>query len=549
MMMITSAQQELFHAYEQTKSLVSEYAFRKPNFEEIEKRFEDKKQNPDLSIMVYGVYNAGKSTFINALIGEELAAMDDVPLTASVTAYPYKNYQILDTPGIDAPIEHEEIADEQLLKSDVVLFVVNPSGIVEEQATLEKLMDLFENRKKVFLIFNEKNELSESDFALLKEQTRTTLQNLAAKRGLTQEILGEIPIFKVNAKRALLGKIKQKEGLVNASGLNELELNLNRFIDEVIAKNEIYHALKENLLSFINDGISDLSANDAGELKKLYDRLAREIAAGKIDLRKDVKRDIKGAADELKQNVQTWLFEGAEDFEQRFQDWSGQKLESLSRDLEDYLVQIALKIQQDIDELQVKLPQLGLVDTKTSIQPTQFDSATPDVAVSGVETVDVDAFGKVLNMATKVQAEQLVYVMQIAKQLAPKLMEGIGQKTMERIAKDIVGKSAPVISAIVALYEWFKAHQNQRRREQEFREQQEEQRRAIERYNEQVKDAARQASDGFYMEVEREFMRVIDEYFVQFEDFLNEGLKAFSETEQRSSLLLAQFSELKQRLA
>ena len=92
-----------------------------------------KKAQAGASIMVYGVYNAGKSTLINALLGQELAAVADVPETARVQGYRWGDFEVLDTPGIDAPLEHEAITREQLVQSDVVIFVVNPLGVVEEE--------------------------------------------------------------------------------------------------------------------------------------------------------------------------------------------------------------------------------------------------------------------------------------------------------------------------------------------------------------------------------------------------------------------------------
>lgn len=50
-------------------------------------------------IMVYGVYNAGKSTLLNALLGSEQAAMADRPETAEIRGYDWRGYTLLDTPA------------------------------------------------------------------------------------------------------------------------------------------------------------------------------------------------------------------------------------------------------------------------------------------------------------------------------------------------------------------------------------------------------------------------------------------------------------------
>ncbi|EHY9847164.1 50S ribosome-binding GTPase, partial [Vibrio cholerae] len=180
--MVTSA--ELYRSYTETKKLLAEYPEMHQPFQNVEILFEDKKSSPDLSVMVYGIYNAGKSTLINALTGSEVAATGDIPLTDKITSYQWNNFCILDTPGIDAPLEHEQVTKAQMLKADVVVFVVNPSGAAEEEKTLTSIIDLIIEKKKLFLVFNEKNLLSQEDFIRLKNDTRKRLQILAVEKGV-----------------------------------------------------------------------------------------------------------------------------------------------------------------------------------------------------------------------------------------------------------------------------------------------------------------------------------------------------------------------------
>ncbi len=43
---------------------------------------------PGPSIMFYGLYNAGKSTMINAIFGREIALTGDIPTTSGVQRIP-----------------------------------------------------------------------------------------------------------------------------------------------------------------------------------------------------------------------------------------------------------------------------------------------------------------------------------------------------------------------------------------------------------------------------------------------------------------------------
>lgn len=71
-------------AYESVKKLVQDYPAMQESFAQVSVQFEDKVKTPGISVMVYGIYNAGKSTLINALIGQEVAPTGDIPLTDKV---------------------------------------------------------------------------------------------------------------------------------------------------------------------------------------------------------------------------------------------------------------------------------------------------------------------------------------------------------------------------------------------------------------------------------------------------------------------------------
>lgn len=117
---------DLFATFDLTAKLANQFPELAREFAPVQQQFDDKRLQPDACIMVYGIYNAGKSTLINALIGERVAKTGDIPMTSSVDDYRWNNSIILDTPGVDAPMEHEKVTREQMLKADAVIFVVNP---------------------------------------------------------------------------------------------------------------------------------------------------------------------------------------------------------------------------------------------------------------------------------------------------------------------------------------------------------------------------------------------------------------------------------------
>ena len=81
-------------------------------------------ENKTLQVMLYGAYNAGKSTLVNTLLGKYKAKENGIPTTDSVDIYNWNGFNLLDTPGINAPIEHEDITQEQVKRSGAMLFVI-----------------------------------------------------------------------------------------------------------------------------------------------------------------------------------------------------------------------------------------------------------------------------------------------------------------------------------------------------------------------------------------------------------------------------------------
>lgn len=535
--------QELFVIYDELKNLVISHTKETEDFEQICLRFEEKRQNPELSVMVYGVYNAGKSSFINALIGKEVAKTDDVPLIDTVTGYHYKNYQILDTPGIDAPIAHQKVADEQLLKSDVILFVVNPSGAAEEQATLDKLLFLVEKQKKVFLIFNEKDDLSEEDYFKLKNQTYAILQEMACKKGLG-EVLRNIPIYRVNAKRALKGKLESKQTLIEKSYINDIELAINQFIDEISQNNEVHLSLKRSLLDCIKSYIDDIEKANNDELKQSYDNILKEISACEVGVKNKAKRSIKSASQELRELIESLLFT-CEDKDPT------QEVEALAeRKADDVKTEVFYLLENAKDKISAYVDEFELKVSKTPNQNAKLNYEAGLQAQDGHNNLVANGkdFASVLHLAKdnieRLGQEGVYTALQTLKQTAPELMKNVSNVTLKNLSANIAKHVGTVISVLLVVWEW----RQEKKHQEQVRAQMEEERRAKERQEAQVRDAARKFADDFSVDLESYWMQVIGEVFAPISQSYQELGKMFDEELKKNSLLLVQLSGLKQKL-
>ena len=188
-------------------------------------------------LVIVGEFNAGKSAFINALLGSKVVAEGVTPTTAQINVLQYgdtierhvresnlhvitapspllREIHIVDTPGTNAIIrEHEAITSEFVPRSDLVLFVTSADRpfTETERVFLEQVRGW---GKKVVIVIN-KIDIFES--ARDVEDVRSFVaENARALLGFSPEI------FPVSARLALRAKLGEPQ-LWGASGFEALE--------------------------------------------------------------------------------------------------------------------------------------------------------------------------------------------------------------------------------------------------------------------------------------------------------------------------------------
>ena len=179
-------------------------------------------------LVIVGEFNAGKSAFINALVGSRVAAEGVTPTTAQINVLQYgetldrqvreanlhvitapadilREIHIVDTPGTNAIIrEHEAITAEFVPRSDLVLFVTSADRpfTETERAFLEQVRGW---GKKVVVVIN-KIDILDGEGQI--EEIRTFVAENA------RTLLGFSPeIFPVSARLALEGQAGRSVGV------------------------------------------------------------------------------------------------------------------------------------------------------------------------------------------------------------------------------------------------------------------------------------------------------------------------------------------------
>ena len=205
--------------------------------ENISNFIDEKLNNFNPTLMVYGVYNAGKSTLINAIFGREIAKTGDIPQTSQIAGYEYKHYTIYDTPGINAPIAHEKLSKEHLNKVEIILFVISNDGSLEERYIYEEIENIKKLNKPIIVVLNNKAgiDMNGIDAYLQLEKVSSYLE--------------DEDIFMVDALSAYDGKVENEIELIKDSKIQILEEKIDELLGKS-GKKEIIQTLNSFLINY-----------------------------------------------------------------------------------------------------------------------------------------------------------------------------------------------------------------------------------------------------------------------------------------------------------
>lgn len=197
-------------------------------------------------LVVVGEFNAGKSAFINALLGQPILKEGVTPTTTQINLLRYgddrervveddhlhaltapvdllREISIVDTPGTNAIIrEHETITSQFVPRSDLVLFITSADRpfTESERIFLQRIRDW---GKKVVVVINKIDILqTEEELAQIR---KFVAENSHELFGITPEI------FPVSARKALRAK-QGEPSLWESSRFETLEGYIHDTLDE-----------------------------------------------------------------------------------------------------------------------------------------------------------------------------------------------------------------------------------------------------------------------------------------------------------------------------
>jgi small GTP-binding protein len=198
-------------------------------------------------LVVAGEFNSGKSSFINALLGDRVLPEGVTPTTDRINRLRYgpevtetlveaflldrtypaevlRELTVVDTPGTNAIIRrHEELTRDFIPRADLVLFVTSADRpfTESERGFLEQIREW--GKKIVFVI----NKID----ILTKPEERS--QVIEFVRQHAQALLGETPrLFALSARDAQKARTDGSTEGWNASGFDAMDTYLVRTLDQ-----------------------------------------------------------------------------------------------------------------------------------------------------------------------------------------------------------------------------------------------------------------------------------------------------------------------------
>lgn len=248
--------------------------------EELARRWEglERKRNAAgiITVANTGLYSSGKSSLFNALLDQtenERFPVGAIPTTKSGDKETLARYvEIIDTPGIDATYEDDQVAIRMLMESDIILMTHNiKMGML--------------NKSEYMWMQNIKDHINQNDLGKRLVFVCTWIDevtNNADRLKVTEElrrqigeILGvEIPFWEVSAKRYCTAVKKNMEKLKNASNIPQFRFWLLEKADKY--KFSAEKIRKEELRTLCEDSKEILQEKKYDRVTK-YERIKKEV--------------------------------------------------------------------------------------------------------------------------------------------------------------------------------------------------------------------------------------------------------------------------------
>lgn len=238
-----------------------------------------------VKIAVAGRMNHGKSSLLNSLIGDNIFKVQDIRETTVNSRYElFEDVLLVDTPGLDANINDDAIANVAYESSNIILFVhnYNVGGFHKgELEALKRIADFHNSEAfgdRFILVLTGKDAVTDqNDRELIKLKLLKDIKQFCG--------LQNFPIFEVSNTTFMKGKSENKEKLIVYSGIPTLLEYITSKIEELKSLRtkqtiEKIRNIQATAIKLFNEILQNKTVNLDSELidaDKLYEEYERII--------------------------------------------------------------------------------------------------------------------------------------------------------------------------------------------------------------------------------------------------------------------------------
>lgn len=480
-------------------------------------------------IMVYGIYNAGKSSIINELLGANKAAVADVPKTDAVDYYDWNGYRLADTPGVGAPIEHEKVTEAHLKKADVVIFVMCTTGANEKKENYIRMKEIADSGKKIIIVLNDKNgDLGtpggEAIFQEIKGKVASNMQQVGI-----EEVEKKYCIIVVNAKRAKTGREKSNQKLWDKSNFAELTNVIMQELKRTDSFDIMANAVQD-IEDILTGMIVKMSEADNSEAARAVSEVLKNLSVRRKEIREFIDDLIDRQADRLGHELPDILW-NSPDNPDIVQKQVAKMSELILKEMDNKVKELVSELLGDVEAWQVHLDTLSY---------KVGNMKTPDVGeAEKMASASDDEFATILENMKKIMQEIVTpkgIDFKNSAQIAEATLAGeavgqlVGKLATTAIGKTLLGTTigktlasfipvvGPVITAVTILLP-FLGNNNEAKRQEEYARQQNEQYRLQEERRKQAREElaqkcmymAEDLADTFKVDVDASLLKISDQ--------------------------------------
>ena len=278
-------------------------------------------------LLVAGEYNSGKSSFINALLGEKILREGPTPTTRKITIlthgdsynveeiqenlcrviYPLeilKDITLIDTPGTNSVfVEHEKIIEGFIHRAELVIFITSSDKpLTESECQFLNLLKGKWGRKVLFIL---------SKIDLKTEEEQREIISFIEKN--CYKLMGFEPkILSMSSLEAFRAKETKSPELLKKSNIAEIEDFINEKLDLDVKMELKYLSPLKFLFNVFGELRQDLQGNIARYNSEIagIERLEARLKSKKEDMQdycQKYKGDIQSAFTRLKERLDTFL--------------------------------------------------------------------------------------------------------------------------------------------------------------------------------------------------------------------------------------------------